>query len=177
MQRTNSTTSTSSSTSATAPSPSADDTIQIFVKDVSGQNTIPLSLPTSTTISTLRTLLSLRLPTTSSSPRLRLVHAGTHLSSPTSTLSSYSIPPNSTIHMTLPLRGGGPKKVRCGFKECRDAAQRIVGDCGFCGGKYCGKHRLLEDHRCEGLEDCKKESHERNAERLERERTVAIKGI
>jgi predicted nucleic acid binding AN1-type Zn finger protein len=106
------------------------------------------------------------------------VHAGKHLTSPSSTLASYDIPPNSTLHMALPLRGGmPPKKIRCSFKVCRDAAQRIVGDCGFCSGHFCGKHRLLEDHKCEGLEDCKKESHERNAERLNSERTVAIKGV
>jgi len=46
-----------------------------------------------------------------------------------------------------------PKKIRCTYKECREAAQRIVGDCGFCNGHYCGKHRLLEDHKCDGLED------------------------
>lgn len=45
------------------------------------------------------------------------------------------------------------KKIRCTFKECKDAAQRIVGDCGFCNGHFCGKHRLLEDHKCDGLED------------------------
>ncbi|KAL1898745.1 hypothetical protein Cpir12675_001748 [Ceratocystis pirilliformis] len=45
------------------------------------------------------------------------------------------------------------KKTRCTFKECRDVAQRIVGDCGFCHGHFCGKHRLLEDHKCSGLED------------------------
>lgn len=47
----------------------------------------------------------------------------------------------------------GPKKPRCTFKECGTAAQRIVGDCGFCDGHYCAKHRLLEDHKCTGLED------------------------
>ena len=46
-----------------------------------------------------------------------------------------------------------PRKIKCSFKECKDAAQRIVGDCAFCSGHYCGKHRLLEDHKCEGLED------------------------
>jgi hypothetical protein len=46
-----------------------------------------------------------------------------------------------------------PKKARCTFKECPQAAQRIVGDCGFCSGHFCGKHRLLEDHKCTGLED------------------------
>lgn len=47
----------------------------------------------------------------------------------------------------------GIKKNRCTFKECQLTAQRIVGDCGFCQGHFCSKHRLLEDHKCEGLED------------------------
>ncbi|KAL7623285.1 hypothetical protein AAE478_006966 [Parahypoxylon ruwenzoriense] len=113
-----------------------------------------------------------------------------------------------------------PQKPRCTFKECRSAAQRIVGDCGFCDGHFCAKHRLLEDHKCSGLEDvsidpafspassslassgtdipttqwwlvgladylsesglineCKKESHERNAAQLEAERTQVIRGV
>ncbi|KAI1211711.1 uncharacterized protein F4807DRAFT_458606 [Annulohypoxylon truncatum] len=90
-----------------------------------------------------------------------------------------------------------PQKPRCTFKECKSAAQRIVGDCGFCDGHFCAKHRLLEDHKCSGLEDvsmnptspssdtddtaewwlCKKESHERNAAQLESERTQVIRGV
>ncbi|KAI2779784.1 hypothetical protein F4815DRAFT_171403 [Daldinia loculata] len=70
-----------------------------------------------------------------------------------------------------------PQKPRCNFKECKSAAQRIVGDCGFCDGHFCAKHRLLEDHKCSGLEDCKKESHERNAAQLEAERTQVIRGV
>ena len=100
------------------------------------------------------------------------------------------------------------KKQRCTFKECKDPAQRIVGDCGFCSGHFCGKHRLLEDHKCAGLEDvcrlqptpphhpsskeeknvadphsllsrsqCKKESHDANANKLNSERTTVIKGV
>lgn len=46
-----------------------------------------------------------------------------------------------------------PKRIRCNAKECREPAQRIIGDCGFCSGHFCGKHRLLEDHKCTGLED------------------------
>ncbi|KAF2018349.1 ubiquitin-like protein [Aaosphaeria arxii CBS 175.79] len=162
-----------SSISSTASS--EEDTMQIFVKDVSG-TTIPLTISPSTSISTLRTLLALRtnLPTAD----LRLVHAGKHLSSTSTTLSEYAIPPNSTLHLALPMRGGmPPKKIRCSFKDCKDRAQPIVGDCGFCTGHYCGKHRLLEDHKCDGLEDCKKESHERNADKLNSERTVAIRGV
>ncbi|CAJ2502743.1 Uu.00g101370.m01.CDS01 [Anthostomella pinea] len=44
-------------------------------------------------------------------------------------------------------------KPRCTFKECRSAAKPMMGDCGFCDGHYCAKHRLLEDHKCTGLED------------------------
>lgn len=49
-----------------------------------------------------------------------------------------------------------PKKLRCTASECKEPAQRIVGDCGFCDGHFCGRHRLLEDHKCEGLEDVSK---------------------
>jgi hypothetical protein len=98
-----------------------------------------------------------------------------------------------------------PKRIRCTHKDCKEGAQRIIGDCGFCNGHYCGKHRLLEDHKCDGLEDvsipppdeprwwlvglaedtvadlileqCKKESHDRNAAQLNAERTQVIKGI
>lgn len=100
-----------------------------------------------------------------------------------------------------------PKKVRCTFQDCKDQPQRIAGDCSFCNGHFCGKHRLLEDHKCTGLDDvgdhyhgsahpclaavgwgertrradvglqCKKESHERNAARLESEKTQVVKGV
>ena len=53
----------------------------------------------------------------------------------------------------LRLRGGAPKKKRCTFRDCTSLPQNIVGDCSFCDGHYCGKHRLLEDHKCPGLED------------------------
>ena len=70
-----------------------------------------------------------------------------------------------------------PKKIRCHFKDCKEKAQPIVGECGFCNERYCGKHRLLESHECSGLEDCKDEARERNKERLEGERTVVVKGV
>ncbi|MCJ1339240.1 hypothetical protein MMC09_004529 [Bachmanniomyces sp. S44760] len=177
----------SSDASTHSTSSNTEESIHIFVKLLSGE-TIPLTLPASTTISTLRQLLSLR---TSLPPSdLRLVHAGKHLTatlktststlsqSPESTLSTLNLPPSPTIHLTLPIKGGmPPKKIRCTHKDCKDSAQRIIGDCGFCAGHFCGKHRMLEDHKCSGLEDCKKESHERNADKLNSERTLVVKGI
>jgi predicted nucleic acid binding AN1-type Zn finger protein len=69
------------------------------------------------------------------------------------------------------------RKPRCSFKDCKDAPQRIIGDCSFCNGHFCQKHRMLESHACSGLEDCKKESHARNADKLNSERTTVIKGV
>ncbi|KAF2196184.1 AN1-type zinc finger protein [Delitschia confertaspora ATCC 74209] len=150
--------------------------IQIFIKGIDGK-TFVLDVPTDTPVSTLRALIALRL-NVPSIDHLRIVFAGKQLDSLNRTIADYSVVKESTLHLYIPLRGGmPPKKIRCSFKECKDAAQRIVGDCGFCSGHFCGKHRLLEDHKCEGLEDCKKESHERNADKLNSERTVAIKGV
>jgi hypothetical protein len=131
----------SSISSISSSSSDAEDTMQIFVKTVSGTNTIPLTIPSNTSISTLRSMLALRTNLQSPSD-LRIVHAGKHLSSSETTLADYAIGPNSTLHLALPLRGGmPPKKIRCSFK------------------------------------DCKKESYSRNADKLNSERTVAIKGV
>lgn len=43
-------------------------------------------------------------------------------------------------------------KPRCDLANCKIPAH-MAGDCGFCNKHFCGKHRLLEDHKCEGLED------------------------
>jgi hypothetical protein len=139
-----------------------------------------LTIPTSTSISTLRSLLALRtnLPTSD----LRLVFAGKHLDN-TTTLAEQGISADSTLHLALPIRGGmAGRKPLCDYKKqttdkCKEKMQPIIGDCGFCQGHFCSKHRLLESHACPGLEDCKKESYDRNADKLNSERTVAIKGV
>merc|ERR1712072_67849 len=161
------------SSSRSRASSDTQETMQIFVKNVAG-DTFPITIPQTTSVGTLRSLLALR--TTPPENDLRLVFAGRHLS-PAEPLSAYNVARESTLHMALPIRGGAPKKIRCNFKDCRDAAQRIVGDCGFCQGHFCGKHRMLESHACPGLEDCKQEEKDRNREKLESEKTVAIKGI
>ncbi|KAK6583162.1 hypothetical protein PZA11_004238 [Diplocarpon coronariae] len=134
-----------------------------------------MSVPVGLSVHNLVTLLSVR--TCLPESDLHLVYAGKHLAS-FRTLADYNITRETTLHLAVPLKGGmPPKKIRCTFKDCREGAQRIIGDCGFCKGHYCGTHRLLEDHKCDGLEDCKKESHDRNAAQLNAERTHVIKGI
>lgn len=67
------------------------------------------------------------------------------------------------------------KSKKCSFLNCTSTPLRMVGDCQFCQGKYCSKHRLLESHNCKGLKICKDKCYERNALKLQSEQTVASK--
>ncbi|KAG0684165.1 hypothetical protein C6P40_001232 [Pichia californica] len=67
------------------------------------------------------------------------------------------------------------KSKKCHFNNCTSTPLRIVGDCQFCQGKFCSKHRLLENHNCKGLKICKDKCYERNALKLQSEQTVASK--
>ncbi|KAK5944030.1 hypothetical protein PMZ80_003311 [Knufia obscura] len=68
-------------------------------------------------------------------------------------------------------------KPRCTKEGCKAAAQPIVGDCGFCQKRFCGKHRMLESHNCSGLEDARQADKDRNAAKLEHERTTMLRGL
>ncbi|KAI5960179.1 uncharacterized protein KGF55_004902 [Candida pseudojiufengensis] len=90
------------------------------------------------------------------------------ISSSTSSTNISSIPtiPTTTIKKTK-------KKNKCSFKNCNSTPLRMVGTCSHCQGKFCAKHRLLEDHICIGLQNCKDNAHESNAMRLQQESTIA----
>ncbi|ETI20568.1 hypothetical protein G647_08605 [Cladophialophora carrionii CBS 160.54] len=91
-------------------------------------------------------------------------------------------PPTSSSSTPVPSSGAStPKKKsnkpRCSKDGCKTAAQPIVGDCGFCQKRFCGKHRMLESHNCEGLADARKADKDRNTAKLEGERTVMLRGL
>ena len=67
------------------------------------------------------------------------------------------------------------KSKKCFFDHCTSNQLRMVGDCQFCQGKFCSKHRLLENHNCSGLKICKDKSYERNALKLQSEQVVTSK--
>jgi hypothetical protein len=85
--------------------------------------------------------------------------------------------PASTGTSTASTPARKSNKPRCAHPPCKAAAQPIVGDCGFCQKRFCGKHRMLESHACSGLEDAKQAERDRNREKLEGERTVMLRGI
>ncbi|CCC70943.1 hypothetical protein NCAS_0G00560 [Naumovozyma castellii] len=66
-------------------------------------------------------------------------------------------------------------KNACNFKGCTSPAAKFIGDCRFCQRQYCSKHRLMENHACEGLVSCKEEMHKRNADKLSSEQTKSPK--
>ncbi|SCW02241.1 LAFE_0F02102g1_1 [Lachancea fermentati] len=67
------------------------------------------------------------------------------------------------------------KKDRCYFEKCNSTAVKFIGDCQFCQGHFCSKHRLMESHACQGLKSCKEQMHQRNADKLAAEQTIVPK--
>jgi len=104
-----------------------------------------------------------------------------------STQSSTPIQPSSGTATPTTIAGSGTStptsttrksnKPRCSKAGCKAAAQPIVGDCGFCQKRFCGKHRMLESHACTGLDDARQADKDRNAAKLQGERTVMLRGL
>lgn len=67
------------------------------------------------------------------------------------------------------------KKDKCNFEKCGSSSVKFIGDCNFCDGHFCSKHRLLENHECQGLKSCKDQMHQRNADKLREEQPIVPK--
>lgn len=78
-------------------------------------------------------------------------------------------------HHSKKSRSKSRSKNRCSYGSCHSPALRLTGECQFCKGHFCSKHRLLEKHHCKGLKTCKDKCFERNALKLRNERTVTSK--
>lgn len=98
----------------------------------------------------------------------------------TTTLATDSTAPSSATTSGTSTPTGTKRKSnkpRCTKDGCKALAQPIVGDCGFCQKRFCGKHRMLESHNCTGLEDARQADKDRNTAKLEHERTVMLRGL
>lgn len=67
------------------------------------------------------------------------------------------------------------RRRRCSFSKCNSLPLRGVGDCQNCAGHFCSRHRLMEQHKCTGLQGCKQQLHERNALKLQQQQTLPNK--
>ncbi|SCU85533.1 LAME_0D01728g1_1 [Lachancea meyersii CBS 8951] len=67
------------------------------------------------------------------------------------------------------------KKDRCYYEKCGSTALKFIGDCQFCQGHFCSRHRIMENHSCQGLKSCKEQMHQRNADKLAAEQTIVSK--
>ena len=91
--------------------------------------------------------------------------------------SGTSTPASTTSRTSTPSGAKKSNKPRCTKAGCKGLAPPIVGDCGFCSKRFCGKHRMLESHNCEGLDEARQADKQRNAAKLEGERTVMLRGL
>jgi len=64
---------------------------------------------------------------------------------------------------------------KCAYADCQRKPAVGVGDCRFCTSKFCGQHRLPETHSCPHLENCRKQSFDKNKEKLMKEKCVGLK--
>jgi hypothetical protein len=107
------------------------------------------------------------------SPPIRSTTPTEQSSGMTTTKPAISAPSSGTATPTKKKSN----KPRCSKDGCKTFAQPIVGDCGFCQKRFCGKHRMLESHNCSGLDDARQADKDRNAAKLEGERTVMLRGL
>ncbi|CUM64536.1 uncharacterized protein PRCAT00002142001 [Priceomyces carsonii] len=155
-----------------------------------------VTIPDNSTVEDLRSSAQVACPSGSQLPEdFKLIYNGEKLASHYRTLESYNIgpeqdatvilmsndsnvlnePSDTPVPSTTTSKKVKSKKNRCSFKSCNSAPLRMVGSCSHCQGKFCAKHRLLEDHLCQGLQYCKDNAHEKNAMKLQSERTITNK--
>lgn len=165
---------------------------------LSTETSFVVTIPNNPTVEDLRNAAKVGCPVSAKLPTdFKLIHNGVKLAPHYQPLDHFGIVPSEEISIILmsdaldtpvgsprlaPVGGTGissaaprkkAKKNRCSFKSCALTPLRMVGDCDHCHGKFCAKHRLLEDHMCTGLQVCKESAHERNAMKLQNESTIA----
>ena len=67
--------------------------------------------------------------------------------------------------------------MKCEVKGCKQKILSIGIQCNHCNRKFCGLHRIPEDHLCPGLEELKKSEILRNETSLMDNKAVAEKVV
>lgn len=73
---------------------------------------------------------------------------------------------------------GGAKKKRCeamldATERCSQPSMTMIGECKACNKQYCSKHRLVEDHNCDNLDDVRAAARQQNSDRLNSDSVAA----
>ena len=67
----------------------------------------------------------------------------------------------ATTELDQPAKA--PKKpFHCAWDSCLERYAKVIGDCVYCKGKYCARHRLPESHHCQNIQSCKQLSFDTN---------------
>lgn len=64
--------------------------------------------------------------------------------------------------------------AKCNFKTCKKASV-LIGDCKYCQGNFCNMHRIVEQHLCKNIQQCKVKALEKHTEKIMSGKCVGIK--
>ena len=104
---------------------------------------------------------------------IKLVWRSQELTPDDSSLDTFGISQNDLIHLVhsspFPSTADSSlllpqvkKPFHCAWGDCLDRHVKIIGECVYCSGKYCARHRLPESHMCQNMQSCKQQSFNAN---------------
>ncbi len=68
-------------------------------------------------------------------------------------------------------------KTKCGNDGCGHKPAPIIGDCTYCGFKFCAQHRLPEIHKCAKLKECCQTAKTENTKRLNSQAMSSVMNV
>lgn len=81
-----------------------------------------------------------------------------------------------STNSTKPIPGAR-SKTKCGNDGCGHKPAPIVGDCTYCGFKFCAQHRLPEIHKCAKLKECCQTAKTENTNRLNSQSMSSVMNV
>lgn len=130
--------------------------------------TVPLSIHSEASVFDLCSLIQIKEGIPIAHHQLMFMNNILPSTDSTTPLSFYRIGEGSTLDAII-------ARNRCWMAGCTEKSARIIGDCKYCGGAFCSKHRLPESHSCMELNSCRQRSFEKNQNKLMGEKCVADK--
>ncbi|CAL9729631.1 AN1-type zinc finger protein Tmc1p [Monosporozyma unispora] len=143
------------------------------------QSASPVTVPSTTTSSA--SISKSVTPTSSldSMPRISITPTISQLKNTTKKVGKTTTTTNNNTSTSTTTKVKSSKRKHkkniCFYPDCTKLSAKFIGDCNFCNGHFCSNHRLMESHNCKGLDNCKEQLHQRNADKLNKEQTIVPK--